>query len=129
MKKTVMLVLGLALIFTLAGGSLAQEKGKAFLWDGTHWAQIPTDAKAAYMFGIGNLADFERGANPPGRLGCISRAFVDELKSKTVMELVQVVDKFYKENPDKMNRSVIEVVLRQSTSLCPPERPGGEKKK
>ena len=129
MKKTVILVLGLALIFTLATGSLAQEKGQAFLWDGTNWAQVTTEGKAAYIFGIGNLADFERGANPPGRLGCISRAFVDELKSKTVIELVQAVDKFYKENPDKMNRSVIEVVLRQSTSLCPPESaPGGKKK-
>jgi len=128
MKTTVRLILGLALIFTLASGSLAQEKGQAFLWDGTHWAQVTTEAKAAYIFGIGNLADFERGANPPGRLGCICRAFVNELKSKTVMELVQVVDRFYQENPDKMNRSVIEVVLRRSTSLCPPENaPGGKK--
>lgn len=129
MKKMVILAMGLALICTLATGSLAQEKGKAFLWDGSHWAQVTTEGKAAYIFGIGNLADFEAGANPPGRLGCISRAFVDELKSKTVMEIVQVVDKYYKENPDKMTRSVIEIVLRQSTSLCPPESAGGEKKK
>jgi len=129
MKKTLILVLGLALICTLTTGSLAQEKGKAFLWNGTHWAQVAPEGKAAYIFGIGNLADFEAGANPPGRLGCISRGFVDELKSKTVMEIVQVVDKFYQENPDKMQTSVIEVVLRRCTSLCPPESPGGAQKK
>jgi hypothetical protein len=129
MRPTIILIVGLALIFSLASGSLAQEKGQAFLWNGTHWAQVSTEGKAAYIFGVGNLADFERGSNPPGRLGCISRAFVDELKSKTVMEIVQVVDKFYKENPDKMQRSVIEVVLRQATSVCPPETGAAGKKK
>jgi hypothetical protein len=38
------------------------------------------------------------------------------------------VDQFYKDNPDKLKTSVIEVVLRQCTTVCPPEMKSGEKK-
>lgn len=122
-------ILGLFILFTLATGALAQEKGKAFLWDGTHWAQVSMDTKAGYVFGIGNLADFEVGAGAgKGRGPCISRAFVDELKTKTVNQIIQEVDKYYQENPGKLNTSVIEAILRRLTALCPAET-AEEKKK
>jgi predicted GTPase len=53
---------------------------------------------------------------------------VDELKTKTVNQIIQEVDKYYQENPGKLNTSVIEAILRRLTSLCPPET-AGEKKK
>jgi uridylate kinase len=119
----------LALLLALSGEAVAQQSGKAFLWDGTHWQQITQEAKAAYVFGLGNLADFEMAAGGAEKRPCVSKAFADELKAKTVMQIVQAVDSYYKENPNKLNTSVIEAVLRKCTTVCPPEKPAGGQKK
>ncbi len=121
--KVLTAVLALLLGLTTAAGAL----DKAFLWDGAHWTQVSADGKAGYIFGIGNLADFENAASG-GKGPCVSKAFTDELKNKTVAQIVTEVDKFYQANPDKMQTSVIEVVLRRCTSICPPEMKGGGKK-
>lgn len=120
-------VFGLAIIFALATGALAAEKG--FLWDGTHWKELSPEIKVAYVKGIGNMADFEVGAGIGGRAMCISKAFVDELKTRTLGQVVEEVDKYYKETPGKLSTPVIEVILRRCTKLCPPEAPAPEKKK
>ena len=118
------LIAGMVLLLGLATAALAAEK--AFLWDGTRWSQVSYDGKAGYVFGLGNLADFEASASK-GKGVCVSRAFADELKNKTVAQIIEQVDKFYKDNPGKMQTSVIEVVLRQCTSVCPPEAKIGGK--
>jgi hypothetical protein len=64
-----------------------------------------------------------------GRAACISKAFVDELKTKTIGQVVQEVDKYYQDNPQKLTTGVIEVVLMKCTKLCPPETVAPEKKK
>jgi hypothetical protein len=119
-------ILGLAILFALAAGTLAAEKG--YLWDGTHWKDLTNELKVAYVKGIGNMADFETAAGGAGRAACISKAFVDELKTTSLGAVVAEVDKFYKENPGKMSTPVIEVILRKCTKLCPPEPPAKEKK-
>jgi hypothetical protein len=114
------------MLLTLATRALAMERG--ILWDGKNWTQSSMDGKIGYIGGVGNLADFEVAASK-GRSVCVSRAFVDEQKNQTVLQVVQTVDKFYRENPGKLDTSVIEVILRRCTSVCPPELEGGEKKK
>jgi hypothetical protein len=74
------------------------------------------------------MADFEVAAGGQGRAGCICKAFVDELKTKTVAQIVQEVDKYYQEKPENLKTSVIEVVLRRCTALCPPEPKAAGKK-
>ncbi len=118
-------IFALALCFALAGTGLAAEKG--FLWDGTAWKGLNPDLKVAYIKGVGNMADFEVGTGGSGRAACISKGFVDELKTKTIAQVVSEVDKYYQDNPGKMKTPVLEVVLRSSTKLCPPE--ATEKKK
>src|SRR4030042_2922451 len=121
-------ILGLALILALATGAPAKEKG--FLWDGTHWQVLTNDTKVAYVKGMGNLADFEVGAGiGGGRAACISKAFVDELQTRPLGQVVEEVDNFYKDNSGKMKTPVIEVILRRCTKLCPPEASIPEKKK
>jgi hypothetical protein len=117
-------IVGLVLVLGLTSGVLAEQK--AFLWDGSHWSQVSFDGKAGYIFGIGNLADFEKAAS--SKYPCISRAFADELKNKTVDQIIATVDKFYKENPDKQKTSVIEVILQRCTTVCPPQTKSGGKK-
>jgi hypothetical protein len=120
-------ILALAMFFILVTAGLATEKG--FMWDGGHWKEMNNDLKVAYIKGVGNMADFETAAGGSSRAVCISKAFVDELKTKTVGQVVQEVDKYYKDNPQKQATPVIEVVMRSSTKLCPPEAPAVEKKK
>jgi hypothetical protein len=130
MKATlvILMVVGL-LVGALATTAPAAETGKPFLWDGSHWQQVSEDGKAGYIFGLGNLADYELAAAGTRKTACISRAFVDELKTRTVLQIVQEVDAFYKENPSKLNTSVIEVVLERCTKVCPPGAAQGATKK
>jgi len=123
--KEKVLIAGLVLLLGLTTTALAAQK--AFLWNGTHWSQVSFDGKAGYVFGIGNMADFEAAAGG-GKSPCISRAFTDELKTKTVDQIITEVDKFYKENPDKLETTVIEVILRRCTKQCLPETKSGGKK-
>jgi len=111
-------VLVLVTLFALGTAALAAEKG--FLWDGTQWKDMTTDIKVAYVKGIGNMADFENAAGGSGRAACISKGFVAELKTKTISQVIAEVDKFYKENPTKLNLPVLAVILQRCTKLCPP---------
>ena len=104
-------------VLVLAGGVLAQEKG--FLWDGNQWPQLSFDAKVGYVKGVGNLADFEMAAGKGKGTG-VSQAFAEELKTRTVSQIIEEVDKFYKENPGKLSTSVLEVILMRCTTVCPP---------
>jgi hypothetical protein len=127
-RAPVILVLIGLMIGGLAMSAPAVETSHAFLWTGVHWKQVSEDGKAGYIFGMGNLADFEIAASQGKKPVCLSRAFVDELKFRTVQQIIQEVDKFYQENPGKLNTPVIEVVLRRCTKMCPPETPSGTKK-
>jgi hypothetical protein len=106
----------LLMLFALATAALAAEKG--FLWNGAQWKDMTNDIKVAYVKGIGNMADFETaaaGSTPPP---CISKGFVDELKTKTVAQVIAEVDKYYQENPGKMDMPVIAVIMQRCTKLC-----------
>lgn len=107
----------LVMLFALATAALAAEKG--YLWDGTQWKDMTTDIKVAYVKGIGNMADFETAAAGSAPAPCISKGFVDELKTKTIAQVIAEVDQFYKENPAKENLPVVAVILQRCTKLCP----------
>lgn len=110
-------LLALVVFLALAGGGLAQQKG--FLWDGNQWPQLTYDAKVGYVKGVGNLADFEVGSSK-GKGTPIAQALVQELKAKTVEQIIEQIDKFYSENPGKLGTSVLEVMLIRYTELRPP---------
>ena len=42
-------------------------------------------------------------------------------------QIVEEVDKFYKENPGKLYTSVMEVILMRCTKVCPPGMAGEQK--
>lgn len=127
MRAAVILVVAGLMIGTLAASAPAADTSQAFLWTGKHWQQVSEDGKAGYIFGMGNLADFEVAAARGRKPVCLSQAFVDDLRSRTVMQIVQEVDKFYQENPGKLDTPVIEVVLRRCTKVCPPDTVRGGK--
>ena len=122
------LVVGV-LVGALIATAPAVDTNQAFLWNGVHWQQVTTDGKAGYIFGIGNLADYEVAASKGRKLACVSRVFVDEMKTRTVMQIIQEVDRYYQDNPGKLGTPVIEVVLGQLTKASPAEAPPGTTKK
>jgi hypothetical protein len=129
MKIAVILLVAGVMAGTLVATSPAVDTNQAFLWNGVHWQQVTTEGKAGYIFGIGNLADYELAASRGKKLSCISRVFVAEMKTKTVMQIIQEVDKYYQESPGNLGTPVIEVVLKQLTKASPAPVPAGETKK
>ena len=123
-------LLALALVLVLAAGTLAALDKAEFI-NGAHWTKWSNQDKLVYIRGLSNWADFISEAQ--GQRGktyefCISKVFVDELKAQSLGQIVTEVDKYYQENPGKLNTSVIEVVLRRCTKACPPESGAREKK-
>jgi len=108
----------LVMLFTLATAALAVEKG--FLWKGSDWKEFTHELKAAYVKGICNMADFETAAAGSAPPPCISKGFVDELKTKSIAQVIDEVDKYYKENPGKLDMPVVAVILQRCTKLCAP---------
>jgi hypothetical protein len=129
MKTPVILLAALLMVGALVTTSPAVDTNQAFLWNGVHWQQVTTEGKAGYIFGIGNLADYELAASKGKKLACVSHVFVDEMKTKTVMQIIQDVDKYYQDSPEKLATPVIEVVLRQLTKAPPAQVPPGETNK
>jgi hypothetical protein len=120
----------LSLVLILATGALAAME-KAELINGTHWAKWSEDNKLVYIRGLTNWADFIAAAHGQKAQTwefCISKVVVDELKAKSLGQIAADVDGYYKENPGKLDTPVIEVVLRRSTKVCPPEPRAKEKK-
>jgi len=72
--------------------------------------RMPAAAKGRWLF----PAD--------SRSGHLARqAFARELKTKTVEQVVEQVDSYYKENPGKLDTSVLEVILiRFAKGIYPP---------
>lgn len=118
-------MLALALLLVLGPGALAQQQ---LAWDGTHWKEFPQEIKVAYVKGVLNMAAYETASGGAGRALCISKAFTEELKAKTMGQVISEVDKYYQDNPGKLQTPVIDVLLRQCTKLCPPEPAKPEKK-
>ncbi len=95
-------------VLVLASGALAQSK--AALWDGKQWTHMPYEAKVGYVAGVGNLADFDVAASK-GKYSVVSRALSGDLKTKTVGQIIDEVDRYYKENPGKLDTTVLEVIV------------------
>ena len=124
----ILLVVGV-MVGSLAAAAPAVDTNQAFLWNGVHWQQVTTDGKAGYIFGIGNLADYEVAASKGRKQAYVSRAFVDVMKTKTPMQIIHEVDKYCQDNPGKLDTLVIEVVLGQLIKAAPAAAPAGTTKK
>ncbi len=113
--------LALALALVLNAGLVAAME-KAEYINGNMWTQWSKQDKLVYIRGLGNWADFVTEAQVQSKKTyefCISKVFVDQLKAKSLGQIVADVDTYYQTNPEKLNTTVIEVVLRRCTNVCP----------
>jgi len=128
MRAAVVLFVVGVMLGALTAAAPAVDSNQAFLWNGVHWQQVTTDGKAGYIFGIGNLADYEVAASKDRKQVCVSRSFVEVMKTKTPLQIIQQVDQYYQDNPGKLDTLVIEVILGQLIKASPaPVQPGTAK--
>jgi hypothetical protein len=119
-KKFTFLALILALGLVLVTGPLAAAERAAMI-NGTHWTKWSQEDKLVYVRGLTNWADFITEAQAQrGKTSeyCMSKVFVDALRTKTLGQIVADVDAYYRDNPGKLDNSVIEAILRGSTDIC-----------
>src|SRR3989339_1671752 len=119
MRAAVILLVVGFMVGGLAPAAPAVDTNHAFLWKGVHWQQVTQEGKAGYIFGIGNLADYEVAASKDRKQVCVSRGFVEVMKNKTPMQIIQQVDRYYQDNPGKLDTLVIEVILGQLIKASP----------
>lgn len=127
-RAAVILLVAGVMVGALAAVAPAVDN-QAFLWNGVNWQQVTTEGKAGYIFGIGNLADYEIAASKGRKQAYVCRAFVDVMKTKTPMQIIEEVDKYYQDNPGKLDTLVMEVVLGQLTKTSPAGTPPEATKK
>jgi hypothetical protein len=114
-------LLTLVIILIVAAVGLAAME-KAEMINGTHWTHWSQEDKLVYIRGLTNWADFitdvqvQRGKTSEY---CMSKVFVDALKTKTLGQIAADVDAYYRNNPGKLDNTVIEAILRGSTNICP----------
>ena len=119
MRAAVILLVAGVMVGVLAAAAPAVDTNQAFLWNGVHWQQVTMEGKAGYIFGIGNLADYEVAASKDRKQVCVSRSFVEVMKTKTPLQIIQQVDQYYQDNPGKLDTLVIEVILGQLIKASP----------
>ncbi len=113
-------------------GMAAPAAGQGFLWDGRHWSRCSEDAKLAYLWGVSNLADLEASsAAKAGTGAAVSEAVRQEMQRSTAAELARLVDQFYRQHPDRLETTVLEVLLGrgapQRREQPPKGKPAAEK--
>ena len=110
-----MIVLGLA----LAGGAWAQSRAEMI--NGNHWTKWSQEHKLVYVRGLTNWADFvtrpRRRKGRPPNTAC-RRSWSMNCGTRPWGQIVNDIDTYYRENPGKMNDSVIEAMLRHCTNVC-----------
>jgi hypothetical protein len=117
--KGVLAALVFAVVLT-AGPLWAMERAEFI--NGSQWTQWSNQDKLVYIRGLCNWADFITQAQVQSKKNyefCISKVFVDQLKTKTLGQVVEQVDAYYQENPSNLNNSVVEVMLQRCTNVCP----------
>ena len=96
-----------------SSGVLAREEIKAPLLTGKTWINMSQDQKTAYIWGAGDVIDLEQEImeiHPELKRESFVTKAVEGIGDVKINDIVSTVDSFYKENPDKVNLSVIRVV-------------------
>jgi hypothetical protein len=92
----------------------AQPSSEAPLLTGQVWQQMSPDAKVAFVWGIGNLAEIERARD--GGMPTQGESFIPYLvrglSGKPINEVVREVDAYYSAHPDQLKRPVVDAVFQ-----------------
>jgi hypothetical protein len=101
------------LLTAWTGGVSAKEEIKAPLLTGSIWITMSQDQKTAYIWGVGDVIDLEQELMeiyPELKRDSFVTKSVEGIGDVTMNDIVSTVDYFYRDNPDKVNLSVIRVI-------------------
>ncbi|MCP3870633.1 MAG: hypothetical protein GY703_21590 [Gammaproteobacteria bacterium] len=104
-------VLLLALILMAAGLS-ASHAGEEFVVTGVDWTQSSEQAKRGFLAGIVTMIEIERELQAKGP-GCSKSSIPtlhDGLSSMTLLEMRESIDRYYADNPGKIETPVIHIL-------------------
>lgn len=96
-----------------SGSTFAKEEIKAPLLTGKLWVNMSPDMKTAYIWGAGDIVDLEQEfmeIYPELKRESFSMKAVEGIGDVTINKIVATVDAFYKNNPEKIDLSVIRVI-------------------
>jgi len=104
----------LVLVMWLAAwGVVGSAERSPELLTGELWQEMSPDAKVAFVWGIGNLVEYERtrpGPQPPGTKSFIPLP-VKGLASKPINDVVRQVDAYYQTHPNQLKRPVVDAIF------------------
>ncbi len=105
----------LLLVLAVAGGKILESAEPAPpLLTGELWQTMSPNAKVAFVWGIGNLVEYERAQAGPPPAG--SKSFipflVKGLSGKPINEVVHQVDAYYAAHPDQLRRPVVDAIFQ-----------------
>lgn len=122
---------GLVLVMWLAAWSVVGSAERSpELLTGELWRAMSPDAKVAFVWGIGNLVEYERartGASPTTSKSFIP-LLVKGLSGKPINDVVSQVDAYYETHPDQVKRPVVDAIF-QAVVLPTLKAEKGEKSK
>jgi hypothetical protein len=124
--SVVLLVLGV-----FGGTTLEAAAPEPLLLTGEHWQAMSSEAKIAYISGVGNLVEYERHQLNTPSAERQHKSFLPHLahglSGISVNEVVSRVDHYYATYPDQLKRPVVDAIF-QSVVLprVQAEKAGGQ---
>ncbi len=84
------------------------------LLTGELWQQMSADTKVAYVWGIGNLVEFERAlmVAPPAESRSFFPLLIKGLSGKPINDIVRQIDAYYQTHPDQLQRPVVDAMFQ-----------------
>ena len=95
--------------------ALAQEADPVPFVDGDMWEASIREEKISYIVGLSNLLDAEyafqkKSGNPPSDEQSFIRTLWENVDHLTLDECVDRIDRWYEDNPNDMDRVVLDVI-------------------
>ena len=84
------------------------------LLTGELWQQMSADTKVAYIWGIGNLVEYERAlmVTPPAESKSFFPLLIKGLSGKPINDVVRQIDAYYQTHPDERQRPVMDAMFQ-----------------
>lgn len=115
-RPRVIVMCGVLLLVTGLAGWTTIESAEPTprLLNGELWQVMSPDAKVAFVWGIGNLVEFERaqGGPPPAGSKSFIPFLVKGLSGKPINVVVREVDAYYETHPDQLKRPVVDALFQ-----------------
>lgn len=113
-RLAILLVPVLFMMFSIAAWAEQKNAADLTIVTGEHWVPASLEQKRAYLFGVGNVLEIEQAMAGKQYESMRGRSLVpvllEGLSGTSIADMVILIDKYYADHPDQMNRPVLEVM-------------------